>query len=82
MLEALLRASPAHLSATELLRKCLGRKRRPLHQTVQVTISRLRSKLGEPQVVETTAGVGYSRRLRLVPEGDLVTPRDCSTKNM
>ncbi len=31
----------------------------PFTKTVTVTIGRLRRKLGEPQVIETTAGVGY-----------------------
>jgi DNA-binding response OmpR family regulator len=59
VLEALLHASPAHLSATELLRSAWDENADPYTKTVQVTIGRLRRKLGEPQVIETTPGVGY-----------------------
>ena len=31
----------------------------PFTKTVQVTISRLRRKLGPPDVIETVPGVGY-----------------------
>jgi DNA-binding response OmpR family regulator len=59
LLEALLRASPAHLSATDLLRIVWDENADPFTKTVQVTIGRLRRKLGEPQIIETTPGVGY-----------------------
>jgi DNA-binding response OmpR family regulator len=59
LLEALLRAHPAHRSATDLLREVWDENADPYTKTVQVTIGRLRRKLGEPQVIETTPGVGY-----------------------
>jgi DNA-binding response OmpR family regulator len=59
VLEALLRASPAYLSATDLLRNVWDENADPFTKTVQVTIGRLRSKLGEPQAIETAPGVGY-----------------------
>jgi DNA-binding response OmpR family regulator len=59
VLEALLRASPAYLSATDLLRNVWDENADPFTKTVAVTIGRLRRKLGEPEVIETTPGVGY-----------------------
>jgi DNA-binding response OmpR family regulator len=62
VLETLLRASPAYLSATDLLRDVWDENADPFTKTVQVTIGRLRRKLGEPDVIETTPGVGYRIR--------------------
>jgi DNA-binding response OmpR family regulator len=59
LLEALLRAQPAYLTATDLLRQVWDENADPFTKTVQVTMSRLRRKLGEPPVIETTPGVGY-----------------------
>jgi DNA-binding response OmpR family regulator len=59
VLEALLRAGPAYLSATDLLRNVWDENADPFTKTVPVTIGRLRRKLGEPDVIETTPGVGY-----------------------
>jgi DNA-binding response OmpR family regulator len=59
VLEALLRAYPAYSSSTDLLRQVWDEYADPFTKTVQVTIGRLRRKLGEPQVIETTPGVGY-----------------------
>jgi DNA-binding response OmpR family regulator len=59
VLEALLRAHPAHRSATDLLREVWDENADPYTKTVQVTIGRLRRKLGDPPVIETTPGVGY-----------------------
>jgi DNA-binding response OmpR family regulator len=59
VLEALLDASPAYLSSTDLLRNVWDENADPFTKTVQVTIGRLRRKLGEPDVIETTPGVGY-----------------------
>jgi DNA-binding response OmpR family regulator len=59
VLEALLRTSPAYLSATDLLRNVWDENADPFTKTVQVTIGRLRRKLGEPQAIETAPGVGY-----------------------
>jgi DNA-binding response OmpR family regulator len=59
VLEALLRAGPTYLSATDLLRNVWDENADPFTKTVAVTIGRLRRKLGEPDVIETTPGVGY-----------------------
>lgn len=59
VLEALLRASPAVLSAEDLLEQVWDEHADPLTNTVTVTISRLRRKLGDPPVITTTPGVGY-----------------------
>ena len=59
MLEALLRARPGPLSSESLLAQVWDENADPFTKTVQVTIGRLRRKLGEPQAIETVAGVGY-----------------------
>jgi DNA-binding response OmpR family regulator len=57
VLEGLLHASPAFLSAEDLLEKAWDEHADPF--TTTVTISRLRRKLGDPPVISTTPGVGY-----------------------
>jgi DNA-binding response OmpR family regulator len=59
VLEALLSAVPGYLSATDLLRNVWDENADPYTKTVQVTIGRLRRKLGQPPVIETRPGVGY-----------------------
>ncbi len=59
LLEALLRASPAYLSAEELLERVWDEHADPFTNTVAVTVGRLRRKLGEPPVIATTPRVGY-----------------------
>lgn len=59
VLEALLRAMPAFLTAEELLEQVWDEYADPFTNTVAVTIGRLRRKLGEPQIIVTTPGVGY-----------------------
>jgi DNA-binding response OmpR family regulator len=59
VLEALLRAAPGVLSAENLLARVWDDNADPFTKTVQVTISRLRRKLGDPPVIQTIAGVGY-----------------------
>ncbi|WP_200824242.1 response regulator transcription factor [Nonomuraea solani] len=59
LLEALLRATPAFLSAEDLLEQVWDEHANPLTNTVTVTIGRLRRKLGDPPVIATTPGVGY-----------------------
>jgi DNA-binding response OmpR family regulator len=59
VLEALMRAAPAALSAEDLLEQVWDENADPFTKTVQVTIGRLRRRLGEPQVIETVPGVGY-----------------------
>jgi DNA-binding response OmpR family regulator len=59
VLEALMVASPGYMSAEQLLEKAWDENADPFTKTVAVTIGRLRRKLGEPSVIETTVGVGY-----------------------
>jgi len=59
VLEALLHATPAHLSAEALLEQVWDEHADPFTNTVTVTIGRLRRKLGAPPIIFTTAGVGY-----------------------
>jgi DNA-binding response OmpR family regulator len=59
VLEALLRASPGFLSAETLLEQVWDENADPFTNTVTVTVSRLRRKLGDPTLIATTPGVGY-----------------------
>jgi DNA-binding response OmpR family regulator len=59
VLEALLNASPAFLSTVDLFEQVWDEYADPFTNTVTVTISRLRRKLGDPPVIATTPGVGY-----------------------
>ncbi len=59
VLEALLNASPAALSAERLLEQAWDENADPFTNTVKVTVARLRRKLGPPSVIHTTPGVGY-----------------------
>jgi DNA-binding response OmpR family regulator len=59
VLEALLRAAPGVLSAEQLLEAVWDENADPFTKTVQVTLGRLRRKLGEPPVVQTVPGAGY-----------------------
>ena len=72
VLEALLRTSPAFLSSENLLEQVWDEHADPLTNTVTVTISRLRRKLGDPPVITTTPGVGY--RIAGQPSHDQTTP--------
>jgi len=59
LLEALMRAAPAFLSAEDLLEQVWDENADPFTNTVTVTVGRLRRKLGDPPVISTTPGVGY-----------------------
>ncbi|MDP9793811.1 DNA-binding response OmpR family regulator [Catenuloplanes nepalensis] len=59
LLEALLRAAPAYLSAESLLEQVWDEFADPFTNTVTVTIGRLRRKLGDPPVLVTLPGAGY-----------------------
>jgi DNA-binding response OmpR family regulator len=59
VLEALLRARPGALSAERLLERAWDENADPFTNTVRVTIGRLRRKLGEPQAIQNTPGIGY-----------------------
>ena len=59
VLEALLRAQPAVLSAEDLLEQVWDEHTDPFSNVVSVTVSRLRRKLGDPPVIQTITNVGY-----------------------
>jgi len=59
VLEHLLRAGGAVVSAEELLERVWDEAADPFTNTVKVTVSRLRAKLGEPPIVETVPQAGY-----------------------
>ena len=59
VLEALMRAEHAVISTEDLLQQVWDENADPFTKTVQVTISRLRRKLGDPTVIETIPTVGY-----------------------
>ena len=58
-LEVLLAADGRTVSAEELLERVWDENTNPFTNTVKITISRLRAKLGEPAVIETVAKSGY-----------------------
>jgi DNA-binding response OmpR family regulator len=59
VLELLLSARGAVVSPEELLERGWDEAADPFSNVVKVTISRLRRKLGEPQLIETVPGAGY-----------------------
>lgn len=59
LLETLMRAKYAVLSAEDLVGHVWDENVDPFTNTVHVTISRLRRKLGEPPAIETIPNVGY-----------------------
>jgi DNA-binding response OmpR family regulator len=59
VLEALMAAGGATLSAEELLERVWDEQIDPFTNVVRMTIMTLRRKLGEPQPVETLIGIGY-----------------------
>ena len=59
VLELLLAADGAVVSAEELLEHVWDANIDPFSNTVSVTVSRLRRKLGAPALVETVVGSGY-----------------------
>jgi DNA-binding response OmpR family regulator len=65
VLEALMLAAPAYLSAEQLLEQVWDENADPFTKVVTVTVSRLRHKLGEPGVIGTVPRVGY----RIEPTG-------------
>ncbi len=66
VLEALMRAPHAVLSAEDVFAQVWDENVDPFTNTVHVTISRLRRKLGEPAAIETITNVGY--RITQSPE--------------
>jgi DNA-binding response OmpR family regulator len=59
VLETLMDAEGATVSAEELLERVWDEHADPFTNVVRMTIMTLRRKLGEPPVVETVIGVGY-----------------------
>ncbi len=62
VLEVLLAADGAVVSAEELLERVWDENADPFTRTVAVTLGRLRHKLGEPEMIETVVGAGYRVR--------------------
>ena len=69
VLEALIAAAPNPVSAERLLQDAWDENADPFTHTVKVTIARLRRKLGPPQIITTTPGIGYR-----IPAPDSPTP--------
>jgi DNA-binding response OmpR family regulator len=67
VLEVLLAADGGVASAEDLLERVWDAHADPFSNTVSVTVSRLRRKLGSPPLIETVVGCGY--RLRDTPCG-------------
>lgn len=59
VLEVLLRADGAPVSAEVLLEQAWDENADPFTSVIRVTISRLRTKLGDPPCIHTLPGVGY-----------------------
>jgi DNA-binding response OmpR family regulator len=59
VLEELLAADGAVVSAEHLLERVWDENADPFTRTVTVTLARLRRKLGEPDLIETLVGSGY-----------------------
>jgi DNA-binding response OmpR family regulator len=59
VLEVLLRADGAVVSAEELLERAWDEHADPFTNTVRVTVGTLRRKLGDPPPIETVVGAGY-----------------------
>src|SRR5262249_53968777 len=59
VLEVLLAAEGRAVSAEELLERVWDEATDPFTNAVKITISRLRTKLGDPPIIETVAKRGY-----------------------
>jgi DNA-binding response OmpR family regulator len=59
VLEVLLRANGAPVSAEALLEQAWDENADPFTTVIRVTVSRLRAKLGDPPCIHTVPGVGY-----------------------
>ena len=59
VLEVLLAADGAVISQEQLLERVWDEHADPFTNTVRVTVTRLRRKLGDPPVIETIVGAGY-----------------------
>jgi two-component system response regulator VanR len=67
VLEVLVDAEGGVISAEELLERAWDENADPFTNAVRITVSALRRRLGEPQLIATVAGVGY--RLDTGPGG-------------
>jgi DNA-binding response OmpR family regulator len=63
VLEVLLRAGDAVVSARELVARAWDEHADPFTNSLRMTVMKLRRKLGDPQAIETIPGAGY----RIVP---------------
>lgn len=59
MLEVLVAAAGGVVSAEELLERAWDENADPFTNAVRITVSTLRKRLGEPEVIVTVPGVGY-----------------------
>jgi DNA-binding response OmpR family regulator len=59
VLEVLMSAGGAVVSAEDLLERAWDENADPFTATVRVTVARLRRKLGDPPLIETVVGAGY-----------------------
>jgi two-component system response regulator VanR len=59
VLEVLVAADGGVVSAEELLERAWDENADPFTNAVRITVSALRKRLGEPQIIATVAGVGY-----------------------
>ena len=59
VLEVLMGAGGAAVSSEELLRRVWDENADPFTNTVRMTVSTLRRKLGDPSPIETVTGAGY-----------------------
>lgn len=59
VLEVLLSAEGAVVSSEEILERAWDDATDPFTNTIRMTISRLRAKLGEPDIIQTVTAVGY-----------------------
>jgi DNA-binding response OmpR family regulator len=62
VLEELMVADGAVISAEDLLERVWDENADPFTRTVTVTVGRLRAKLGQPDMIETVVGSGYRLR--------------------
>jgi DNA-binding response OmpR family regulator len=70
VLEVLIRAGGAVVSAEQLLERVWDEHADPFTNTIRVTVGNLRRKLGDPPVIETVVGSGY----RMLFPGDTPAP--------
>jgi DNA-binding response OmpR family regulator len=68
VLEVLLAADGGVVSAENLLERVWDEHADPFTGTVRMTIMKLRRKLGDPPVIETTTGEGYSIGVAPAPD--------------